>query len=253
MKSELLLKVLTESGIGSRRKTADAIKQGRVLVNGQTVADFRYPVNRATDRISLDGQQVDIKTLPAVYLMLNKPEGIISTIKDERGRRAILELLPPKYRHLRLYPVGRLDKDTTGLLLLTNDGDLTYRLTHPRFEQEKEYLIYISNRLDREERRKLEQGIELDEGRTSPCVVKEIKSTPPFNYSITIHEGKKRQVRRMFAAVGQRVMMLKRVRMGKLSLGSLPEGAVYELGEAEIRRYFGYEPDHFRGTHNNRR
>jgi len=238
MKSELLLKVLTEAGIGSRRKMADAIKQGRVLVNGSMVEDFRYPVNPRTDRVSLDGQQVDIKTLPAVYLMLNKPEGIISTIKDERGRKAILELLPEKYRQLRLYPVGRLDKDTTGLLLLTNDGELTYRLTHPRFEQEKEYLVYISNKVGLEEQRKLEQGIELDEGRTSPCVVKEIKSIPPFNYSITIHEGKKRQVRRMFAHLGYRVLTLKRVRIGKLTLGNLKEGDIRQLSAQDIDALF---------------
>jgi len=234
MKSESLLRVLTEAGIGSRRRVADAIKQGRVQVNGEMTTDFRYPVNTENDRISLDGQPVDFQPKPVVCLMLNKPKGVISTVRDERGRKTVLDILPEKYRHLRLYPVGRLDKDSTGLLLLTNDGELTYRLTHPKFEQEKEYLVYISNSISPGEKSKLEKGIELDEGETSPCAVRQVKSSPPFNYSITLHEGRKRQVRRMFATLGHRVLALKRIRMGNINLGSLGEGAVRELDEREV-------------------
>jgi len=166
--------------------------------------------------------------------VLNKPSGIMSTTSDERGRRTVIDILPEKYRHLRLYPVGRLDKDSTGLLLLTNDGELTNRLTHPRFEQEKEYLVSISDKLKTEEERKLEQGIELEDGLTHPAAIKEV-DLPPFNYSITIHEGRKRQVRRMFESLGHPVLALKRIRLGSLNLGKLKEGEIRELSAKEVK------------------
>jgi len=235
MTSQSLLKILTGAGLGSRRKMAEVIKQKRVSVNGQIITDFRYPVNPETDRVSLDGKPLDIKPRQTVTLMLHKPKDTISTVSDERGRRTVTDLLPEKYRSLRLYPVGRLDKDSTGLLLLTNDGELAYKLTHPKFEHEKEYLVHIEGRLKPEEKRKLEQGLELEDGMTHPAKVKEVKSSPPFNYSITIHEGRKRQVRRMFAHLGYRVLALKRVRMGNLNLGDLPEGKTRELSAREVR------------------
>jgi 23S rRNA pseudouridine2605 synthase len=230
-----LLKALTEAGVGSRRRIADAIKNGRVEVNGEPVENFRHPVNPETDRVTVYGKPVDLKPRRAIYLMVNKPAGIITTTSDERGRKTVLDILPDKYSHLRLYPVGRLDKDSTGLLLLTNDGALTYRLTHPKFEHEKEYLIHIEGRLKPEEKRKLEKGVELEDGMTYPIVVKEIKSPPPFNYSITMHEGRKRQVRRMLANLGYQVLAIKRIRMGNLNLGNLKEGTTRELTPAEVR------------------
>jgi 23S rRNA pseudouridine2605 synthase len=235
MLSMPLLKVLTEAGAGSRRRMADAIKNGRVEVNGEPVENFRHPVNLETDRVSVNGKPVDLKPRRTVYLMVNKPADIITTTSDERGRRTVLDILPEKYRHLRLYPVGRLDKDSTGLLLLTNDGELTYRLTHPRFEHEKEYLIQIDGVLRPDEKRKLEKGFELEDGMTYPVVVKEIKSPPPFNYSIIMHEGRKRQVRRMLANLGYQVLAIKRIRMGSLNLGNLREGATRELTSVEVR------------------
>jgi 23S rRNA pseudouridine2605 synthase len=237
MATKPLLKALTEAGIGSRRWLADAIKQSRVKVNGEIAEDFRQPVNVETARITLSGQPIDLKPRQLVYIMLNKPRGIMSTTSDERGRRTVLDILPEKYRQLRLYPVGRLDKDSTGLLLLTNDGELTNRLTHPRFEHEKEYMVSISGKLKPEEKRKLEQGIELEDGLTYPAAVKEIEA-PPFNYSITIHEGRKRQVRRMFENLGHPVLALKRIRMGSLSLGKLKEGEIRELSVKEVKILF---------------
>ncbi len=230
-----LLRALTEAGAGSRRRMADAIKNGRVKVNGQPVEDFRYPINLEADRVTVDGKPVDLKPRLTVYLMVNKPAGIITTTSDERGRRTVLDILPEKYRRLRLYPVGRLDKDSTGLLLLTNDGELTYRLTHPRFEHEKEYLIQIDGVLKPDEKRKLEKGLSLEDGMTYPVVIKNIKSQLPFNYSITTHEGRKREVRRMLASLGYRVVALKRIRMGSLNLGNLREGATRELTSTEVR------------------
>ncbi|MCX6009243.1 MAG: pseudouridine synthase [Chloroflexi bacterium] len=242
MTSTSLLKALTEAGVGSRRRVADAIKSGRVEVNGEPVEDFRHPVNPETDRVSVNGKIVDLRPRRTVYLMVNKPAGIITTTSDERGRKTVLDILPEKYRHLRLYPVGRLDKDSTGLLLLTNDGELTYKLTHPKFEHEKEYLIHIDGTLKPDERRKLEKGFELEDGMTYPVVLREIKSQPPFNYSITMHEGRKRQVRSMLANLGYQVLAIKRIRMGNLRLGSLKEGAIRELTPAEIRALLAAKP-----------
>jgi 23S rRNA pseudouridine2605 synthase len=230
-----LLKALTEAGVGSRRRIAEAIKSGEVKVNGEPVEDFRHPVNPETDRVSVHGKPVDLRPKRIIYLMVNKPAGILATTGDERGRRTVMDILPEKFRHLRPYPVGRLDKDSTGLLLLTNDGELTYRLTHPKFEHEKEYLIHVEGRLKPDEKTKLEKGLELEDGMTYPVVVKEIKSPPPFNYSITMHEGRKRQVRRMLANLGHHVLALKRIRMGSLNLGNLKEGAARELTDTEIR------------------
>ncbi|MGD0353246.1 MAG: pseudouridine synthase [Dehalococcoidia bacterium] len=237
-----LLKALTEAGVGSRRRIADAIKNGRVQVNGEPVENFRHPVNLETDRVSINGKPVDLKPRRTVYLMVNKPAGIITTTSDERGRRTVLDILPGKYRHLRLYPVGRLDKDSTGLLLLSNDGELTYRLTHPRFEHEKEYLIHIGGVLKHDEKRKLEKGFELEDGMTYPVVLKEIKSPPPFNYSIITHEGRKRQVRRMLANLGYQVLAIKRIRMGNLNLGNLKESAARELTPEEVRTLLAARP-----------
>ena len=237
MATKPLLKALTEAGIGSRRWLADAIKQGRVKVNGEIAEDFRQQVDVEIDHISISGQPIDLKPRQLVYLVLNKPKGIMSTTSDERGRRTVIDILPEKYRHIRLYPVGRLDKDSTGLLLLTNDGELTNRLTHPRFEHEKEYLVSISGKLNADEKQKLEQGIELEDGLTHPTEIKEVEA-PPFNYSITIHEGRKRQVRRMFESIGHTVQVLKRIRMGNLNLGKLKEGEIRELSVKEVKALF---------------
>ena len=145
-----------------------------------------------------------------------------------------MDILPDKYRHQRLYPVGRLDKDSTGLLLLMNDGELTHKLTHPRFEREKEYPVSINARLQPAEKRELERGIKLEDGLTQPAVIREGEA-PPFNYSLTIHEGRKRQVRRMFDSLGHHVQALKRIRMGSLSLGNLQEGEMRELSAQEVK------------------
>ena len=237
-----LLKALTEAGVGSRRRVVDAIKNGRVEVNGEPVENFRHLVNLETDRVSVNGKPVDLKPGRTVYLMVNKPVGILATTSDERGRRTVMDILPQRYRHLRLYPVGRLDKDSTGLLLLTNDGDLTYRLTHPKFEHDKEYLIRIQGRLEPDEIAKLEKGLKLEDGMTYPLAVREVKSQPPFNYSITMHEGRKRQVRRMLANLGYQVLALRRIRMGNLELGSLKEGAIRELTPEEVRALLSAGP-----------
>lgn len=228
-----LIKALTEAGAGSRRKMTEAIKQGRVKVNDIVAESFNHPVEPAKDRVLLNEQPVNLKAQEVICLMLNKPSGIVSTASDEKGRRTVLDILPLKYQSYRLYPVGRLDIDTTGLLLLTNDGDLTYHLTHPKYEYEKEYLVAIKGRLTSDEKRQLQRGILLEDGITHPADVKEI-NLPPFNYSVTIHEGRKRQVRRMFERLRHAVLALKRIRIGNLKLGELKEGGVRQLSPKEM-------------------
>lgn len=234
MATQPIIKLLTGSGIGSRRQIAAIIKRGGIAVNGEIVQSFNQPVDPVEDAITIDGKRISARAEPITWLMLNKPKGIISSTGDTRGERTVINLLPEKYRHIRLYPVGRLDKDSTGLVLLTNDGDLTLRLTHPRFEQEKEYLVRIEQNLKPEETTKLQKGIPLDDGQTSPAKVKAVKH-PPCSYSVTIHEGKKRQIRRMFASLGYRVLELKRIRLGSLRLGALREGEIRELTAREIQ------------------
>jgi 23S rRNA pseudouridine2605 synthase len=235
MEPKALLKLLVEAGLGSRRWLADAIRQGKVQVNGIVVDSFLHPVDVETDSVMLDGAPVSLMWEPMVYLMLNKPAGIISTTRDEKGRKTVIDILPPKYRGLRLYPIGRLDKDSTGLLLLTNDGELTYRLTHPKFEYEKEYLVSIEGKLQHSEKQEIEKGVQLDDGRSYPVIIKEAKAHPSFNYSITIHEGRKRQVRRIFGRVGHPVLSLKRIRIGGLVLGNLKEGEARQLTATELK------------------
>jgi len=234
MKSGTLLKLLVEAGLGSRRQLADAIRQGRVQVNREIIEDFSYPVNAETDTVTVDRKLISLRCEPMVYLMLNKPAGVLSTTKDDRGRRTVIDILPGKYRKLRLYPVGRLDKGSTGLLLLTNDGELTYQLTHPKFEHEREYLVFIKGKLQPSEKEKMERGLQLDDGMTHLAIIREVEEHPPFNYSITIHEGRKRQVRRMFEELGHCVLALKRIRIGSLNLGNLEEGETRELTIQEV-------------------
>ena len=238
--NENLLGVLIASGIAPRRRLATAIIKGLVTVNGQVVSDLRHPVNSDSDTIFVDGKPMGRKQKKYLYLMLNKPEGVLSAVTDGRDRKTATDFVPKKYRNLRLYPVGRLDMDTTGLLLLTNDGELTYRLTHPSFENEKEYLVELKGELKPEELARLSRGIQLDDGRTAPAKIKKLKNSPPFNYSIVIHEGKKRQVRRMFAALGHyHIPTLKRVRIDRLTLGDLKEGQIRELTAEEVQILLG--------------
>ncbi|RJQ39957.1 MAG: rRNA pseudouridine synthase [Dehalococcoidia bacterium] len=216
---------------------AEAIKQGRVAVNGKVASDFRLTIS-PDDKVTFDGHPVNLKPgKKLVYLMLNKPPGILTTTRDERGRDTVMALLPPKYRNLGLYPAGRLDKDSTGLLILTNDGNLTYKLTHPKFEHEKEYLVRLDKRLVLVDADRLKRGILLEDGRTRPATIK--PAAEPLSYRITVHEGKKRQLRRMFAALGYRVEALQRVRIGRLLLGTLKEGESRELTQAEVASLMG--------------
>jgi 23S rRNA pseudouridine2605 synthase len=222
-----LQKVIAAAGLGSRRIAEDLIAAGRVTVNGE-VAVLGRRVNVDVDRIEID--EIPVSVRPGlVYYLLNKPTGVVSTASDPQGRPTVVSLVPPEPR---VYPIGRLDIDSEGLLLITNDGDITHRLTHPKYGVEKEYLVAVDGDLRPGELRRLRQGVELDDGVTAPA---KVAPAGPGALRITIHEGRNRQVRRMCAAVGHPVHRLVRVRIGPLADRSLAPGEWRELTTAEVR------------------
>lgn len=232
---ERLQKTLAAAGLGSRRKCEDIIEAGRVAVNGRR-ASLGDRVDPARDRVSVDGIPVDLE-VEKVYFLLNKPPGYITTVRDTRGRATVMDLLREKGR---LFPVGRLDRDTRGLLLITNDGYLAHRLLHPSKGVEKSYVVEAKGRLPERGLARLRRGMELEDGKTAPAKVKVLRREESgCLLEITIHEGRKRQVRRMCAAVGLEVVDLIRTRFGPLDLGGLKEGAYRPLREDEVRALRG--------------
>jgi len=226
-----LSKLVAASGVTSRRKAADLIRAGRVTVDGETVSEPGRLIDPNTARVQVDG--VEVTTEAKYYFLLNKPRGPISAAADERGRRTVLDLLPDV--PARLYPAGRLDAETEGLLLLTNDGELTYRLTHPRYEIPKVYEASVRGRPSREDLARLERGMELEEGPTGPVEVEVLQAGKDASLvQTTVHAGRKRMVRRMFAAIGHPVVALRRTRLGPLALGELKPGESRPLTQAEL-------------------
>jgi 23S rRNA pseudouridine2605 synthase len=224
-----LAKHLAHAGLASRRAAEAMIADGRVTVDGATVTDPARDVS-GDEAIAVDGERLGAAPRHVVYA-LNKPAGVVSTAHDTHGRPTVVDLVPSG---LRLYPVGRLDADTTGLILLTNDGDLANRLTHPRYEVPKTYRAKIRNApVEEAALRALRAGVELDDGRTAPASVRAVR---PDVLELTIHEGRKHQVRRMCEAVGHPVVALRRVRFGPLALGDLAAGAHRRLTAAEVER-----------------
>ena len=223
-----LAKFLANSGIASRRAAEQIILAGRVTVGGEVVTDPARDVEAASG-VAVDGNPVGERRQELVVYAVNKPAGVVSTASDPQGRRTVVSLVQADQR---LYPVGRLDADTTGLILLTNDGDLAHRLTHPSFEVDKTYRAVVAGGPVREQAlRTLRAGVELEDGMTAPARVNRIK---PDTLEITIHEGRKRQIKRMCQAVGHRVIKLQRVRFGPLLLGDLPLGANRKLSANEV-------------------
>lgn len=226
-----LQKVIADSGLASRRKAEEFIVQGRVTVNGQVVCELGTKVNPAKDHVKVDGRHLK-PVPPQTFVMLNKPKHIVSTMSDPSGRSTIADLLPGV--HVRVFPVGRLDFDSEGLVLLTNDGDLAQLLLHPRHHVPKTYLIKVKGMLAPEHIDALEKGVMLDDGRTGPAVVKKVgKATENSWLEITIFEGRKHQVKRMLDAVNHPVLKLKRVKFGPLALGDLPTGHYRYLTDRE--------------------
>ena len=213
-------------GIASRRVIEECIFDERVQVNGE-IAHSGQRVNIAVDEISFDGPPVRVKP-DLVYYLLHKPVGVISTVKDPQGRETVIDLLP---NEPRVFPVGRLDKESEGLLIVTNDGDLTYRLPHPSHGIEKEYLAAVEGKVSRGGLRKLREGIELEDGMTAPAKVSQIDDGV---VKIIIHEGRNRQVRRMFQMIGHPVKRLVRTRIGNLVDHKLQSGQWRLLNALEL-------------------
>jgi 23S rRNA pseudouridine2605 synthase len=221
-----LAKFLAHAGVASRRAAEQLVFGGRVAVGGEVVRDPAHDVSEDAE-VTVDGRPVGVER--RVVHALNKPAGVVSTAHDTHGRRTVVELVPSS---ARLYPVGRLDADSTGLILLTNDGALAHRLTHPSFEVPRVYRATVRRPPVRENAlRALREGVELDDGRTAPARVRRLA---PDKLELTIHEGRKRQVRRMCEAVGHPVVALERVAFGPLRLGRLGPGEHRRLTRAEV-------------------
>ncbi|MGF9904977.1 pseudouridine synthase [Brevibacillus fortis] len=230
---ERLQKVLAHAGVASRRHCEELIAQGKVQVNGQVVREQGIKVDPLKDKIVVNGQQVKLEQ--HVYLLLYKPTGVITSVTDPRGRRVVIDLL--KGIKERVYPVGRLDYDTSGLLLLTNDGELANRLAHPSYEIDKVYRAWVKGIPSQDKVRKLATGIRLEDGMTSPGQSKLLKtesSSQKALVELTIHEGRNRQVRRMCEAIGHPVLTLERIRLGFLTLDGLKPGEFRKLTQEEV-------------------
>ena len=225
---ERLQKVLARAGFGSRRACEQLVAEGRVTVNGG-VAVLGQRVDSAVDRVEVDGVPVSVGD-GVVYYLLNKPRGVVTTASDPEGRPTVVDLVPAQPR---VFSVGRLDADTEGLLLLTNDGDLAHRLTHPSYGVEKEYLAEVQGAPTPASLRRLRQGVVLEDGRTAPARASVV---PPRALRLVIHEGRNRQVRRMCEAVGLSVVRLVRLRIGPITDRQLRPGAWRQLTPTEVRK-----------------
>jgi len=222
-----LAKFLARAGVASRRAAEQVIAEGRVSVDGEPVTDLARDVGEGAD-VRVDGRAVSAE--PTETWALNKPSGVVSTAREPGRRRAVTDLVDSP---ARLYPVGRLDADSTGLILLTNDGELANRLTHPRYEVQKTYRVELRRPPADRDLEQLRRGVELDDGPTAPA---RARRTAEREIEISIHEGRNRQVRRMAEAVGNEVVRLERVRLGPLELGELRRGEARRLTDDEVRR-----------------
>ena len=227
-----LQKYIAKSGLTSRRKAEELILQGRVKVNGQVVNKLGKKVEPEKDVVMVDNKVVELEN-KKVYIMLNKPTGYVTTLKDKYSDKIVLDLI--KGVRERIFPIGRLDKDTTGLLLLTNDGDLAFKLTHPSYQVWKEYIATVKGIPDDKKIQKLRDGIIIDRRKTSPAYVDILrKEKDSAVLRIKIYEGRNRQVRKMCKSIGHPVIKLKRVAIGHIKLGNLPIGRWRYLTEKEI-------------------
>jgi len=228
-------KYLTLCGLGSRRKVEELILAGDVRVNGTVVRDLSTIIDSETDTVKYMGEKLKtIKT--SYYLMVNKPKGYITTLSDEKGRITVMTLIPEKYKRSGVVPVGRLDKDTEGLLLFTNDGDLAHKLTGPSFKVKKEYLVQLDKPLEEQDRITIEKGyfVHQIKTKTKPAIISVTERSRMY-VKVLIVEGKKRQIRYSFKNLGYNVLKLKRTGYGPLSLGRLTKGDYRDLKAAEVK------------------
>ncbi|WP_332649316.1 pseudouridine synthase [Lysinibacillus sp. 54212] len=231
---ERLQKVIAYAGVASRRKAEQLIQEGKVKVNGKVVRELGTKVSNS-DTIEVEG--VKLEKEDKVYFLLYKPRGYISAVTDDKGRKTVTDIFKKRV-HQRIFPVGRLDYDTTGLLLLTNDGEFSYQLTHPKFKIDKTYVARVKGVPTIEGLKKLQRGIKLEDGKTAPAKVSMTSFDEQAGKAIceiTIHEGRNRQVRRMFEAIGTPVVKLKRERFAFLDLTGLNPGEYRELTKHEVK------------------
>ncbi len=246
-----LQKVIAQAGVASRRKAEAMIAEGRVSVNGRTVRELGVRVDPQRDHVKVDGRHLK-PSPPPVYLILHKPKGYVSSLNDPAGRPTISDLLAGV--RLRVFPVGRLDFESEGLMLLTNHGEMAERLLHPRYHVPKTYLTKVKGVLSREKIAVLERGIGLEEGQTKPATVKKMGIATENSWlEITISEGRKHQIRRMLEAVGHPVLKLKRVRFGPLALGGLPPGRYRYLTDQEANALRSVMRRQYESTKNRQR
>ena len=224
-------KFLADKGIASRRHADEMIEAGRVTING-IVATLGAGVEEG-DEVTVDGVAIDFAEKKLEYYIMNKPKGVVCTVSDDRGRKTVMDLLPEGVG--RIFPVGRLDYETEGLLILTNDGDLAYRLTHPMTEIPKTYRAKIEGTLTEKDLNPIRSGIELDGVLTKKCKAHIVETNKDYTkVDITITEGKNRQIRRMFESIGKNVELLRRVSIGQLKLRGLDRGQIRPLTEQEV-------------------
>ena len=232
-----LQKFLAMNGIASRRKCEELILQGNVLVNGNVVKELGIKVNPEIDNVICQGKKVENASQDLVYILLNKPIGVVTTAKEQFGRESVLDLVKIPQR---VVPVGRLDMYTSGALLLTNDGQFVYRLTHPKHEIPKTYQVTVIGEVTQEEIASLQNGVKIEDYVTRPAKVKILKVDQPTNRTrleITIHEGKNRQIRKMCEAIGKKVLALHRSRVGELGVKDLKLGSWRYLKKSEIEKF----------------
>lgn len=229
-----LQKYIAMSGAASRRAAEQLIADGRVFVNGNKITEQGVKVEIGADKITLDGEPLKVKN-KKYYIMLNKPVGYVTTVSDQFDRPTVIDLIKTDLKDVRIFPVGRLDYDTEGLLLLTNDGDFAYKITHPKFNTDKTYIAVLKGGISVKGLNMLRRGVKIDNYTTSPAEVEILDASDGYvSVRITIHEGKNRQVRKMFEAVGSKVTALRRIKIGSVELGNLPLGRWRYLTSHEI-------------------
>ena len=231
-----LNKFLSNSGVASRRKCDELISQGKVFVNGKVVSELGLQINEKKDKVTVEGKQIKLPS-SFVYIKLNKPKGYACTAHDEKGRKTIYELIDTDER---LFSIGRLDYDTEGLILLTNDGDFANKVAHPKYAIEKEYRVTIEGQIKESELAVLRKGVVVDGERMPSAKVEFLSADDKFTkLSVVIDEGQNRQIRRMFEAIGKSIRLLKRVRIGQVRLGGLKRGDYRDLTEDELNSLVG--------------
>ena len=230
-----LQKYIAMCGVASRRKAEELIEEGRVSVNGSKVTEQGVKIEIGADKVSVDGKPIKSKN-KNYYIMLNKPVGYVSTANDQFDRPTVVDLVKKDLADVRIFPVGRLDYETEGLLLLTNDGDFTYKVTHPKFHMEKTYIATVKGGMTISGMNKLRNGVYIDDNfKTSPAKAEILDAYDGHTFvKITIHEGKNRQVRKMFEAIGNTVVGLQRISIGTVELGNLPLGRWRHLTSHEV-------------------